>query len=72
MAVPRFSDEFILRLVRLRSEGKSSGEVARLTGISSAQVRVLTNRVRAEDLARSKEPTDAVQKHYWPTGQKGV
>lgn len=51
-------------MLDMRGDGMSSGVIGRLLGMSDSAVRVITNRVRAADLAESGEPRAAVMAAY--------
>ena len=51
-------------MLDLRGDGMSSGVIGRLLGMSDSAVRVITNRIRAADLAESGEPREAVLAAY--------
>lgn len=51
-------------MLDMRGDGMSSGVIGRLLGMSDSAVRVITNRVRAADLAESGEPREAVLAAY--------
>ena len=64
--VPRERDEQILRLLRLRSSGHPTAEIAARVGISQQNVRVTTNTIKAADIHESGEPRKNVAAGYWP------
>lgn len=49
----REDDELVLRMLALRCAGKTSPVVAHIMGTTSDRVRVITNRVRDEDVTHS-------------------
>lgn len=51
-------------MLDMRGDGMSSGVIGRLLGMSDSAVRVITNRIRAADLAESGEPREAVLAAY--------
>ncbi|TMV86127.1 hypothetical protein FGG78_20150 [Thioclava sp. BHET1] len=51
----RAQDEQALDWLRRRDRGESSAAIARMAGVASARVRVVTQRIRDEDLAQSGE-----------------
>ena len=59
---PRSSDEAILRMVRLRANGWSAGQVATRLGVTSGYVRAATNDVRNADAAYAGSEAD---EGYW-------
>lgn len=59
----RQQDEQHLEWLRARTEGHTSGEIAAQHGTLSANVRIVTNRIRAADLAESGDP--AADAAYW-------
>lgn len=60
----RREDERARLMLDMRGDGMSSGVIGRLLGMSDSAVRVITNRVRAADLAESGEPREAVLAAY--------
>lgn len=60
----RREDERALLMLDMRGDGMSSGVIGRLLGMSDSAVRVITNRIRAADLAESGEPREAVMAAY--------
>lgn len=60
----RREDERALFMLDMRGDGMSSGVIGRLLGMSDSAVRVITNRIRAADLAESGEPREAVMAAY--------
>jgi len=60
----RREDERALLMLDMRGDGMSSGVIGRLLGMSDSAVRVITNRIRAADLAESGEPREAVLAAY--------
>jgi hypothetical protein len=61
----RREDARALFMIATRCDGMSSGVIGRLLGMSDSAVRVITNRVRAADLAESGEPAEVVRAAYW-------
>ena len=51
-------------MLDMRGDGMSAGVIGRLLGMSDSAVRVITNRIRAADLAESGEPREAVMAAY--------
>lgn len=51
-------------MLDMRGDGVSAGVIGRLLGMSDSAVRVITNRIRAADLAESGDPRDAVMAAY--------
>ena len=51
-------------MLDMRRDGMSAGVIGRLLGMSDSAVRVITNRIRAADLAESSEPREAVLAAY--------
>lgn len=60
----RREDDRARLMLDMRGDGMSSGVIGRLLGMSDSAVRVITNRVRAADLAESGEPREAVMAAY--------
>lgn len=60
----RRDDDRALHMLDMRGDGMSSGVIGRLLGMSDSAVRVITNRIRAADLAESGEPREAVLAAY--------
>lgn len=60
----RREDERALLMLDMRGDGMSSGVIGRLLGMLDSAVRVITNRIRAADLAESGEPREAVMAAY--------
>lgn len=58
----RTDDERLLDWLDRRPRGASSADIARLYGVTSAKVRVATNRVREADSRESGEDTSG---GYW-------
>lgn len=67
----RAADERILEMLRLRRI-MSTGEIAKRFGTTSGAVRVATNRVLDDDIARSGENRDAVVQAYGFDRQGGA
>jgi len=61
----RGADDRLLTAVRLRAAGMKHDAVAGLSGMTVAEVRQRTDRVRRADLDESGEPPEAVLAHYW-------
>lgn len=59
----RQDDERILQMLRLRQR-MTSADVGRVMGMTPERVRVLSQRVLADDLAQSGEPEAVVRRHY--------
>ena len=63
MPIPtRQTDSIILKWIKLRTEGFSSGLIAQKYGVSQERVRVATNRVLDDDI---KHCGFDVAKAYW-------
>ena len=60
----RREDGRALLMLDMRGDGMSAGIIGRLLGMSDSAVRVITNRIRAADLAESGEPREAVMAAY--------
>lgn len=60
----RREDERALLMLDMRGDGMSAAVIGRLLGMSDSAVRVITNRIRAADLAESGEPREAVMAAY--------
>lgn len=60
----RREDARALLMLALRRDGVSTGVLGRLFGMTGSAVRVITNRIRAADLAESGEPREAVMAAY--------
>ena len=60
----RREDERALFMIATRCDCMSAGVIGRLLGMSDSAVRVITNRIRAADLAESGEPREAVMAAY--------
>ena len=60
----RREDGRALLMLALRRDGVSTGVLGRLLGMTGSAVRVITNRIRAADLAESGEPREAVLAAY--------
>jgi hypothetical protein len=63
MPIPtRQTDSIVLKWIKLRTEGFSSGLIAQKYGVSQERVRVATNRVLDDDI---KHCGFNVAKEYW-------
>lgn len=62
---PVLTDEQVLDAVRCRAAGWSSSQIAARMGTTASYIRVVTNRVRADDLEQSGECPDVVAGAYW-------
>jgi predicted transcriptional regulator len=51
-------------MLDMRGDSMSAAVIGRLLGMSDSAVRVITNRIRAADLAESGEPREAVMAAY--------
>lgn len=60
----RREDARDMLMLDMRCDGMSAGVIGRLLGMSDSAVRVITNRIRAADLAESGEPREAVMAAY--------
>ena len=60
----RREDARALLMLDMREDCMSAGVIGRLLGMSDSAVRVITNRIRAADLAESGEPREAVLAAY--------
>lgn len=60
----RREDGRALLMLALRRDGVSTGVLGRLFGLTDSAVRVITNRIRAADLAESGEPREVVMAAY--------
>lgn len=55
-------------MLDMRGDGVSAGVIGRLFGMTGSAVRVITNCIRAADLAESGEPAEVVRAAYWRAG----
>lgn len=61
----RADDDLVLEWMRLRSIGRTSGDIAAEYGVTPEAVRIPTNRALSADLKESGEPISRVLRSYW-------
>lgn len=68
MPVSELTDNDVLEMVKYRCQGCELADIARYFGIKTTRVRVITGRVKRDDLkeaAKSQEDLAAVERRYW-------